>query len=110
MATFPNAIEICSINIDGFSERSKLMLEKYQFEKKFHLILLQESGSVPPDRLEMATMSSISDENFSKNRGVVTFNDNSLSMVKLDEIANVSQNIDSAWSLVFINNKKDNFG
>ena len=106
MATFPNAIEICSINIDGFSERSKLMLEKYQFEKKFHLILLQESGSVPPDRLEMATMSSISDENFSKNRGVVTFNDNSLSMVKLDEIANVSQNIDSAWSLVFINNKK----
>ena len=36
-------IKICSINICGFSERSKFVLDKYADKEKWDMVLIQET-------------------------------------------------------------------
>ena len=51
---------MCSINICGFSDRSKFMLNKYEDLKGYDVVAMQETGTDDPIRLELANMISIS--------------------------------------------------
>ena len=52
-------IRICSINICGLSDRSKLLLDKYVDEEKYDAVAIQETGKVSMEKLSLCNMNPI---------------------------------------------------
>lgn len=95
-------INICSINICGLSDRSKLVLDKYVDSKKYDAVAVQETGSCKIDKLSLSNMNIITDSNEAKNRGVALYVRNNHSIAKLEQIGIGFKNIDSAWGLAVV--------
>ena len=96
-------LSACSININGIMPNSKCLLEKYNYEKKFKVLAVQETLTSDKDKLHFLNMNCISDTNQSKNRGAALYVSHEHDVIKLDHIAKISKEIDSAWGLVIIN-------
>ena len=95
------AYNICTINIAGLSARSKFVLEKYCYDKSIDILAVQESFSNESVNQNLRFMKSVSDNNNSANRGSMLFvNSQKLSIIPLDELSNISKEIDTAWGLV----------
>ena len=99
-------LKICSINIGGLSERSRFMLDKYVSEKNIDVLCVQETGTADMDRHKLWNMNVSLDVNKGKNKGCALFTRNDLSTTPLPQIAEVSRDVDSVWSLVVVNNKR----
>ena len=99
-------VELCSINIDKLSNKSRFMLDKYIHDKKIGILFVQETGPRDIEKMKLANMKTIVDTNESKNRGTALYIHNSISSVTLPEISQQSKEIDSAWSLVILNKKR----
>lgn len=99
-------IKICSINICGFSERSKFVLDKYADKEKWDMVLIQETGSANAGKINLSNMSTITDSNESINKGAATCVQNNHSITKLEEISRNYKNIDCCWGLTVINNTR----
>ena len=99
-------VELCSINIDKLSNKSRFMLDKYINDKKIGILFVQETGPRDIEKMKLTNMKTIVDTNESKNRGTALYIHNSISSVTLPEISQQSKEIDSAWSLVILNKKR----
>lgn len=97
---------MCSINICGFSDRSKFMLNKYEDLKGYDVVAMQETGTDDPIRLELANMISISDSNKASNRGAALYIKHCHTLTKVHSIGDKYKNIDSVWGLGVINNNR----
>ena len=62
-------IKLCSLNICGLSERSKLVINKYVDSEDIDILALQETGTDDLSKLELHNMSAISDTNKAANKG-----------------------------------------
>ena len=102
---FKDAI-FCSININGISGRNHLLLDKYVYDENIKILAVQESLSCDKDKINLTNMKTITDTNKAANRGAVLYVHNTLPSSNLIEIARLSKNIDSAWALVVIDNKR----
>lgn len=95
------AINFCSINICGMSDRSRFVLDKYCFEKSIDILAVQESTTVDKANLDLKFMDCISDTNNALNRGSSLYvNTRKFSISPLPQVSRVSKNIDTAWGLV----------
>ena len=99
-------IKLCSINIDGFSERSKFVINNYNHSEEFDVLFVQETLTDDLSRLELNNMSVICDTNKAVNRGVALYVHEKHSITKLETISKLSKNIDSCWGLVIIRKKR----
>ena len=99
-------IKICSINICGVSERSRIPLDKYVYDEQYDLVALQETGSVNMNKISLTNMSTITDSNEARNKGVALYAQNKHSITKLEQISKNFKNIDSCWSLTVMNNER----
>ena len=101
-----NRFKFCCINISGMSEKSRLLLDKYNDEEGFHLIFTQETLKVCKEKLNLTNMRVVTDTNQAKNRGAALYVRNNISLTELPELSKLSRNIDSAWVLVVFNNTR----
>ena len=101
-----NGIKMCSINICGLSDRSKLMINKYNYLKKFDIVKIQETGTDKIEKLSLHNMKMISDSNQANNRGTALYVKNCYTCTKLPEISRLSKELDSTWGLAVIKNKR----
>lgn len=99
-------IKVCSINICGLSSRSQILLDKYADSEKIDILAVQESGTGDKEKLKLINMKTVVDTNNSANRGAVLYVHNNISCTTLTEISKVSKNIDSAWGLTVIKNRR----
>lgn len=99
-------VKICTLNICGLSNRSKMMLSKYVADENIDVLALQETGTDNLSSLELLNMSAITDTNKAVNKGAALYVRNKHSITKLDNISKLSRNIDSCWGLVVINKKR----
>ena len=99
-------IKLCSINISGFSQRSKLTLDQYVDTEGFDIVVVQETGTSDLTKLKLSNMNCITDLNMAQNRGSALFMKVKYSLARLDQISCLSKNMDSAWGLGIINNNK----
>ena len=101
-----NMLKLCTINIDGLSEKSKFLLNKFIHDEKFDIVSVLETGSCEPSKLELNNMSMICDTNNAKNRGAALYIRDIYSIAKLESLSKLSNNIDSCWGLVIKNNRR----
>ena len=100
-------IKICSINVNGISKRNHLLLDKYTEENSIKILAVQENLSCEKEKIKLTNTKTITDTNRSKNRGAVLYYvHNSIPSTNLVEISRLSKQIDSAWSLVVLENKR----
>ena len=99
-------IKLCSLNICGLSERSKLVINKYVDSEDIDILALQETGTDDLSKLELHNMSAISDTNKAANKGAALYVKNKHTLTKLDTISKLSRNLDSCWGLVVIAKKR----
>ena len=99
-------IRICSINICGLSDRSKLLLDKYVDEQKYDAVAIQETGKVSMEKLSLCNMNPITDSNEATNKGAALCVKSEHSITKLEDISANYKNIDSCWGLIVINNQR----
>ena len=99
-------VKIGSINIDHFSPKSQVLVDKYNDEEDFDLLLIQETGTVDKEKLKLTNMKVIVDTNSAKNRGAATFIKIETPCKFLPEISKVTQEIDSTWCFVVVKNKR----
>ena len=98
--------KLCSINIDGLSSKSRLLLDKYANDENFGIIFAQENGPHEIDKMKLTNMKTVTDTNSSKNRGALLYIHDSIPHVNLPDISEKSTEIDSAWAVAIINKKK----
>ena len=103
--TGPMTANICSINISGMSERSRLCLDKYCSTKKLDILAVQESGSRDRESLKLANMDYMLDNNMSQNKGCVLYINRRYSFKQLT-VAPASDQFDYIWALVSIYGKR----
>ena len=106
MANTINTIKICSINICGMSEKSQILLDHYVNKEKFHIVKVQETNTDDPLRLKLTNMSHITDSNNSQNKGVSLYVNSDSTISKLNEISDITKNIDTTWVLGIVNSKR----
>ena len=99
-------ISLCSINICGLSDRSKLVLDHYVDKEKYDIVAIQETGSTDSTKLRLSNMKAITDSNKAQNKGAALLVRNEHSITKLEKITENYKNIDSVWGLVVINNSR----
>jgi len=101
-------LKICSINICGFSERSQLVLDKYNDDQSFDILAVQETatGNTDPKHLHLTNMSVIRDPNNSSNKGCAIFFKDQHSLTNLPAISGLSKNIDTVWCLGVFGGKR----
>ena len=99
-------VKLGSINIDHFSIKSQVLVDKYNEEEDFDLILIQETGTVDKEKLRLSNMKVFTDTNEAKNRGTATFIKMDIPCKDLPEIAKVTKEIDSVWCFVVVKNKR----
>ena len=101
-----NGIKICSINVDGMSEKSRFVLDKYTNDQMFDIIVVQESRKPDNEKIALTNMEAITDDNNAKNSGAIIYARNTHSITKLEEINKISTNIDTSWGIAVIHNKR----
>ena len=106
MSDTNNKIVMCSINICGMSERSKILLDHYVHKKGFDVVKVQETNTCDEQRLKLTNMTQITDNNKAQNKGAALYINDKFSISKLDEICQQSNNIDATWGLAFLNSKR----
>ena len=106
MATRTKTIKLCTINICGFSDRSKITLDKYVNDKGFDIVSVLETDTSDKDKLKLTNMKMTSDSNKSKNKGAALYLRNKFTLSKLKELNEVSKELDASWGLGVINNKR----
>jgi exonuclease III len=99
-------VKMCTLNICGLSERSKLVINKYVDSEEIDILCLQETGTDDLSKLEIHNMSNISDTNKAANKGVALYVKKKHTLTKLDTISKLSRNLDSCWGLVVIAKKR----
>ena len=99
-------IRCCSININGLSTRSKVPLDNYVDSEKFDIVTIQETLSCDVTKLALSNMNCVTDLNKASNRGAALYVRDTHTITPLEQISSLSKNIDSAWGLVIINNKR----
>jgi hypothetical protein len=82
------------------------MIEKYAHTHHFDWLAIQETGSNNEEKLKLANMNLITDSNQAKNRGASLHVRSSNMCTKINEIAEISKNVDSSWGLTVIRNKR----
>ena len=100
------SIKHCSINIGGMSNRSQFCLNKFVDEEGIDILCMQETGTCESEKLEIENMTHITDTNKATNRGAALYVNNRYSLTKLDEIAKLSNHVDSCWALIIIENQR----
>ena len=88
-------MKICSINIGGFSEKSRFLIDKYTNDEDFDIVTVQETCTTDQDKLKVHNMTSYCDSNQAKNRGATIFVKNEIPCSKIPEISNITNNLDS---------------
>ena len=101
----PLEANICSINISGMSDRSRLCLDKYCSTNKLDILAIQESGSRDRETLKLANMNYMLDSNMSQNKGCALYINKTHSFKQLN-IAPESDQFDYIWALVAIYGKR----
>ena len=101
----PLKANICSINISGMSDRSRLCLDKYCAENKLDILAVQESGSRDIETLKLTNMKYMLDSNMSQNKGCVLYINKTHSFKQLN-ISPQSTQFDYIWALVSIYGKR----
>ena len=99
-------IRCCSININGLSNRSKIPLDKYVDSEKLDIVAVQETLSCDNTKLALSNMYCVTDLNKARNRGAALYVRDIHTVTPIEQISSLSKNIDSAWGLVIINNKR----
>ena len=99
-------VKTCSINIDGLSEKSRFLLDKYSYDEQFDLVAAQETRTTDKDKLKLTGMTAYCDKNNAKNRGTVIFVKDELPCSEIPEITNITNDLDSVWLLVVIGGKR----
>ena len=99
-------IKACSINISGQSENSRILLDKYRYDEDFDLVFVQETLSSDNEKLNLTGMTTFSDNNNAKNRGVATYVKNEHSSSEIREISTITDKIDAVWVLTVIGGKR----
>ena len=104
--TVVKRVSLCSINICGLSDRSKLCLDKYNEDHKFDVVAVQETGTSDKTKLNLENMVVITDTNNAANKGSALFVNNKHSVTQLQSISKLSKSLDSTWGLTVINKKR----
>ena len=95
------AINFCSINKGGISDRRRFTIDKYCHDKSIDILAIQESLTVDKTNLNVNSMDYITDTNNSLNRGASLYvNSQKFSINQLPQVSKVSRNLDTAWGLV----------
>ena len=100
------SVKICSINIGGFSNRSKLMTNKYTEDEQIDILFMQESGPKGKDELRLQNMKTFTDTNKSANRGAVLYVRGNITATNITEISKLSKEVDSAWGIAELNTRR----
>ena len=106
MSNKTNKVKVCSINICGMSDKSRIALDHYVNAEKFHIVTIQETIRNDSQSLHLTNMSGISDSNSSKNRGAALYVNKIHNLTKLKKIDDISKNIDTTRGFAVINNRK----
>ena len=101
----PVHANICSINICGMSDRSRICLDKYCATHKLDILAVQESGARDKESLKLANMEYMLDNNMSKNNGCLLYINRKHSFKQLD-VSPQSDKFDYIWALVGIYGKR----
>ena len=101
-----NSLKTCTINIDGMSDCSQILLDKYVDQEAFDVLFVQETRSVCKNKLKLTNMRVVTDTNEAKNRGAAIYARNHISITEIKEISSLSKNMDSAWALIVANNNR----
>ena len=99
-------IKAGSINIGGLSENSRILLDKYRYDEDFDLLFVQETLTTNNERLKLTGMTTFSDNNNAKNRGVALYIKDEHSSSEIREISAITDNIDAVWVLTVIGGKR----
>ena len=99
-------IKLCTINICGFSSRSKFTLNKFIKDEGIDILSVLETDSTDAEKLELENMSFISDTNKASNKGAALYTSDKYSVTGLETISKMSKSIDSCWGLVVIQNQR----
>ena len=99
-------VKLCSINIGGWSDKSKFFVDKYVNTEGFDALFVQETLTDDLSYLQLHNMSTICDSNKAANRGVALYVKDKHSLTKLDSISKMSNSIDSCWGLLVIAKKR----
>ena len=99
-------VKLCTINICGLSDHSKMTLNNFVSSENIDILSVQETATDDPNKLEILNMSVISDTNKAANGGSALYLSKKYSMTKLDTISKLSRNLDSCWGLVVISKKR----
>ena len=99
-------IKLCSINICGLSERSKMVLNNYTHKEKIDVLAIQETGTSVKKSLELHNMHGIADTNEAVNRGAALYVSKKHTITKLENISKITKNLDSCWGLVVASKKR----
>ena len=106
MAPKEEIIKFCSINIQGWSEKSRVTLDHYNHKDKFAAIFIQECMTDDLERIKITNMKVMCDNNKSKNRGAAICINKNFPTTKLKDINESSKNIDASWCLTIIQSKR----
>ena len=101
-----HCLKLCSINICGLSARSKITLDKYNHTHKFDIIAVQETETAVAEKLQIENMKEFPDTNQARNSGAALYVKSDIHCTRLPEISKASKQLDSAWCLAVINNKR----
>ena len=101
-----NTMKLCSINIGGMSEKSKFLLDKHVNDEQYDMVFVQETGTTDIERLRLHGMTTISDCNNAKNRGVSFYLREEYSCSEIPEIPSITNNLDTVWALVVVGNTR----
>ena len=99
-------IKIGTINICGMSNRSRFVLDKYADVEEFDVLVVQETLNDNVGEISLNNMSTITDSNFSVNRGAALYIRDNHSITKINEISHNFRDIDSCWGLAIINGSR----
>ena len=99
-------IKLCTINICGLSDRSKITLDKYVDTEEFDIVSVLETNTNDKEKLNLTNMNMTSDNNKSKNKGAALYVSSKFTLSKLNELNDVSKQLDASWGLGIINNKR----
>ena len=93
-------LKLCSVNICGLSNRSRMVVNNYIDNENIDILFVQEACSSNREDWELHNMSLITDTNKAANKGAALYVNHNHSITNLDSISKISRNLDSCWGLV----------
>ena len=99
-------IRCLSVNICGIGGKSKIPLDKYVDIKAPDILKVQETLTSDMEKLSLTNMKVLGDDNHARNRGAALYVHKNFTITKLEEINEISKNIDSSWGLGVIHKQR----